>query len=232
MCVIFGRRRGLRTSLETIQHSRLRGSGVVSAYVQAFGLKALAHAQAWTQRPVLRPGSPHKLGGEPVSDQSHGLGKADVHGGGLHDLYRMYTGWLTARLRKRFGDETEDLVQEAWLRAAAYSRRGVISHPKALLMTIVDNLAIDRARRGNPKPLLSTDRISTETPSDLPPQADALLLKQIILGMPPKLQEVFVLSRFVHLEYQEISARLNIPVTTVQWRMTQALAYCAAQLRL
>ena len=182
--------------------------------------------------PGASAGLASQTGGEPVSDQSHGLGKSDIHSGGLHDLYRIYTGWLTARLRKRFGDETEDLVQEAWLRAAAYSRRGVIRHPKALLMTIVDNLAIDRARRLNPKPLSSTDHVRTEPPIDLPPQADALLLKQIILGMPPKLQEVFVLSRFVHLEYQEISARLNIPVTTVQWRMTQALAYCAAQLRL
>ena len=63
-------------------------------------------------------------------------------------------------------------------------------------------------------------------------QADVVLLKQIVFGMPPRLQEVFVLSRFVHLEYQEISERLGIPVTTVQWRMTKALEYCTAKLRL
>ena len=63
-------------------------------------------------------------------------------------------------------------------------------------------------------------------------QIDAVLLKQIVLSMPPNLQEVFVLSRFAHLEYQEIGERLNLPVTTVQWRMRKALEHCAAQLRL
>ena len=59
-----------------------------------------------------------------------------------------------------------------------------------------------------------------------------IILGGQIRGMPPRLREVFVLSRFVHLEYQEISERLGIPVTTVQWRMTKALEYCTAQLRL
>ena len=151
---------------------------------------------------------------------------------GLHDLYRLYSRWLTSRLRKRFGDEAEDLVQEAWLRAAPYSRRGVIRHPKALLISIVDNLVIDRARRRGPRPLTASDRVVPTAATDPAPQTGAILLKQIIMTMPPQLREVVVLSRFAHLEYQEIAERLNIPVTTVQWRMIKALEYCAAQLRL
>lgn len=166
-----------------------------------------------------------------MSDRSGGVGKTGPDGG-LHDLYRLYSGWLTSRLRKRFGDDTEDLVQEAWVRAAHYSRRGVIRHPKALLMSIVENLAIDRARRRSPRSLSAADRIAPETSAEPPPQADVVLLKQIVMGMPPRLREVFVLSRFAHLEYQEIGERLDIPVTTVQWRMTKALEYCAARLRL
>ncbi|WP_293824661.1 sigma-70 family RNA polymerase sigma factor [uncultured Brevundimonas sp.] len=151
---------------------------------------------------------------------------------GLHDLYRTYSGWLTARLRRRFGDETEDLAQEAWIRAAPYSRKGLIEHPKALLLKIVDNLVIDRARRRGPRSLQNGDKLASDSPVDLASQIDMMLLKQIVMTMPPRLQEVFVLSRFAHLEYQEISERLNIPVTTVQWRMIKALEYCAAQLRL
>lgn len=166
-----------------------------------------------------------------MSDRSGGIGEARADGG-LHDLYRLYSRWLTSRLRKRFGDETEDLVQEAWVRAASYSRRGVIRHPKALLLSIVENLAIDRARRRSPRPLSATDRIATEPSADPASQVDVVLLKQIVMNMPPRLREVFVLSRFAHLEYQEIGERLGIPVTTVQWRMIKALEYCAAQLRL
>lgn len=181
--------------------------------------------------PGASAGLASSTGGEPVSDRSGGVEgtKGDA---GLHDLYRAYSGWLTARLRKRFGDETEDLVQEAWVRAEPYSRRGVIRHPKALLMSIVENLAIDRARRRSPRSLSAADRIVPETGAEPPPQADVVLLKQIVMGMPPGLREVFVLSRFAHLEYQEISERLGVPVTTVQWRMTKALEYCTAQLRL
>ncbi|MBX9614042.1 MAG: RNA polymerase sigma factor [Caulobacteraceae bacterium] len=166
-----------------------------------------------------------------MSDRSGGVEetKGDT---GLHDLYRAYSGWLTARLRKRFGDETEDLAQEAWVRATPYSRRGVIRHPKALLMSIVENLAIDRARRRSPQSLSPADWTAPQTSAEPASQADLVLLKQIVFGMPPRLREVFVLSRFVHLEYQEISERLGIPVTTVQWRMIKALEYCAAQLRL
>ncbi len=166
-----------------------------------------------------------------MSDRSGGMGSAGADGG-LHDLYRLYSRWLTSRLRKRFGDEAEDLVQEAWLRAAPYSRRGAIRHPKALLISIVDNLVIDRARRRGPRPLTACDRVAPTATTDPAPQPDAVLLKQIIMNMPPQLREVFVLSRFAHLEYQEIAERLNIPVTTVQWRMIKALEYCAAQLRL
>jgi RNA polymerase sigma-70 factor (ECF subfamily) len=67
---------------------------------------------------------------------------------------------------------------------------------------------------------------------ELASQTDMVLIKQIVMWMSPGLRDVFVLSRFAHLEYQEIGERLNIPVTTVQWRMIKALEYCAAQLRL
>jgi RNA polymerase sigma factor (sigma-70 family) len=151
---------------------------------------------------------------------------------GLQDLYRTYSGWLTARLRRRYGDEAEDLVQEAWLRAAPYSRSGAIAHPKAFLMRIVRNLVIDRERRSNPASHAVRNAADADLVADPASQMDSVLLKQIVMNMPPHLRQVFVLSRFAHLEYQEIGERLGVPVTTVQWRMRKALEYCAAQLRL
>jgi len=165
-----------------------------------------------------------------VSQRTQGVREKEADAG-LQELYRAYSGWLTARLRRRFGDETEDLVQETWLRAAPYSRKGLIEHPRAFLLKIVDNLAIDRARRRGPRPLTTGDRLDPAPAVEAPAQADAVLLKQIVLEMPPRLREVFVLSRFAHLEYQEIGERLNIPVSTVQWRMRKALEHCAARLR-
>ncbi|WP_292059415.1 RNA polymerase sigma factor [Brevundimonas sp. UBA5936] len=204
---------------------------MAGAYVQAFRLKASAHASSMVSTPGASAGLASSSGGEPVSDRTGGVGDKEADHG-LHDLYRTYSGWLTARLRRRFGDETEDLVQEAWIRAAPYSRKGLIEHPKALLLKIVDNLVIDRARRRGPVPLATSDRLDPDPLVDPASQIDMVLLKQIVMTMPPRLRDVFVLSRFAHLEYQEIGERLNIPVTTVQWRMIKALEYCAAQLRL
>jgi len=166
-----------------------------------------------------------------VSDRSGGLEKPEADAG-LRDLYRLYSGWLTARLRRRHGDEADDLVQEAWLRITPYSRRGAIERPKALLMSIVTNLVIDRSRRDRPQPLRPDERPASEVFGQAADQTEAVLLKAIIVSMPDNLREVFVLSRFVCLTYDEIAERLEIPVSTVQWRMSQAMNYCAAQLRL
>lgn len=166
-----------------------------------------------------------------MSDRSGGLEKPEADAG-LRDLYRLYSGWLTARLRRRHGDEADDLVQEAWLRITPYSRRGAIERPKALLMSIVTNLVIDRSRRDRPQPLRPDERPASEVFGQAADQTEAVLLKAIIVSMPDNLREVFVLSRFVCLTYDEIAERLEIPVSTVQWRMSQAMNYCAAQLRL
>jgi RNA polymerase sigma-70 factor (ECF subfamily) len=133
--------------------------------------------------PGASAGLASSSGGEPVSDRTGGVGDKEADHG-LHDLYRTYSGWLTSRLRRRFGDETEDLAQEAWIRAAPYSRKGLIEHPKALLLKIVDNLVIDRARRRGPAPLSASDRLDPDSLVDPASQIDMLLLKQIVMTMP------------------------------------------------
>jgi RNA polymerase sigma factor (sigma-70 family) len=63
-------------------------------------------------------------------------------------------------------------------------------------------------------------------------QSTEVLLRQIVLGLPQPLRDVFVLSRFGGLTNSQIGEQLGISVKTVEKRMTKALAHCAAQLRL
>ena len=52
-----------------------------------------------------------------------------------------------------------------------------------------------------------------------------------MLALPPKLREVFLLSRFVGLTYAEIANRCGVSVATVQERMTKAQTMCSALMR-
>ncbi len=153
----------------------------------------------------------------------------------LEALYRRYSGWLVARLRRRFDPGlAEDLAQETYLRVARIEPTD-IRHPKALLMQVAVNVGRDQARRSAVRaPVAGSahDAIATAleipTPAD---QAEALLFKQVILALPPLYRDVFLLNRFKGLTYEQIAEHLGVAVITVERRMAKALALCAAQLR-
>lgn len=147
---------------------------------------------------------------------------------GLDSLYRRYAGWLQLRLRAHVtADQAADVVQETYLRAAPY-RPADIRHPKAFLLRIALNLVRDQSRRG---------RRGREFEGEVRPpegqdaaQIDQILLKQIIVSMPPLYRDVFVLNRFGGMTYAEIAASLGLKLKTVEWRMSKALEHCVARL--
>lgn len=152
-------------------------------------------------------------------------------------LYRRYASWLRRTLRHRFGaanEEAEDLVQEAYLRLARYSDAARDHHPRALLLAIARNLLRDARRSAAHRHRWVPPHRAVE-PGELlpvePDQAEQLLLKQIILGIPPAYRDVFILSRFTPMTYEDIARHCGLSVKTVEWRMSKALEHCAAQLR-
>ncbi|MBD3738760.1 MAG: sigma-70 family RNA polymerase sigma factor [Pseudomonas balearica] len=143
--------------------------------------------------------------------------------------YRRYAAWLRARLRVRFGAEVaDDLVQEAYLRLAPY-RDEQIRSPKALLLRIASNLALDGlAREGVRR---RHQQMATPVVEAFDSPHETLLLKQIIQAMPQKDRDVFLLSRFGGLTHAQIASRLGVAVKTVEWRMARALKHCDDHLR-
>lgn len=155
----------------------------------------------------------------------------------LEDLYRRYAGWLARMLAWRLRStalDVDDIAQETWVRLARYAPEDAGRHPKALLLQIAVNLARDHMRRnvvrgGLAEPLNADDEGELgAVPAD---QHEALEMKQAILALPPIYRDVFVLSRFTGLTYAEIASHAGISVKTVEWRMSRALAMCAARLR-
>jgi RNA polymerase sigma-70 factor (ECF subfamily) len=152
-------------------------------------------------------------------------------------LYRSHAGWLGKILALRFRAsalDVDDLVQETYLRAARYADVETRGHPRALLLQIAVNLARDQLRRRVVRGglTISMDQIAEAELGVHPPdQHWQLELKQAVLALPARYRDVFILSRFTGLTYDEIASHLGISVKTVEWRMSKALAICAARLR-
>lgn len=151
----------------------------------------------------------------------------------LARLYERYAPWLRGRLNRRYGTvDAEDIFQETWLRLVRYQAMNDIHHPKALLLRIAENLAADRFDRRAKRGRLVEEVGKIEGWGvQLPAQTDELLARQIVIGLPQPLRDVFVLSRVGGLSNSQIAEQLGISPKTVEWRMTKALAHCAAQLR-
>lgn len=147
----------------------------------------------------------------------------------VEEAYREHGNWLLAFLRRRFGQQdAEDLAQETYVRAV--SSGAAIRNPRAFLARIALNAARDQIRRRKARPILVREDSSPLAMAEAS-QTEALLLKQAIKSLPPQLQTVFLLSRFCGLTYEEIARRCGISVTTVERRMTKALAMCTALLQ-
>lgn len=150
----------------------------------------------------------------------------------LEDLFKRHHRWLAAVLKRRYGAEAaEDLAQETYLKLARRSGDATIEHPRALLIQVARNLAIDRNRRGWREVRASASTPDIEVLPTPPQQQQALLLKQIVLALPPKLRDVFVLNQIEGLTHQEIARLHGISVKTVEWRMRKALALCVAAMQ-
>ena len=153
----------------------------------------------------------------------------------LDELYRRHAGWLTAVLRRRFGaDQAEDLTQEAYVRLGPYQARGEVRHPKGLLLRIAENLAYNQAR-GARRDRRRIERLAEVSRCHEPytdaDQDQALLLQQVVEGLPQPLRDTFAMSRYAGMTYLEIARHTGAPVKTVESRMSRALALIAERMR-
>lgn len=159
--------------------------------------------------------------------------KTNGPGDQLTELYRSYAGWLKRVVRKRFaGEDADDIVQETYLRISRLADENVVIHPRALLLRVATNTAIDSVRRAGRVALAARLEVTDDCELSMRShQAEDFLFKQIIMTMPPAYRDVFMLSRFSGLTYEEIALEIGLSVKTVEWRMSKALGHCQRLLR-
>lgn len=135
-----------------------------------------------------------------------------LSGSDAETLFASHGAWLLGSLRHRYGaDLAEDLLQDTYFNIVRQKRPVELRKPKAFLLQVARNLFVSRYRRDRRREELDAWQSLPTT------QAAA--------------QDASLLSRFGGMTNQEIANHLGIRLKTVEWRMTKALAQCAAQLR-
>ena len=157
--------------------------------------------------------------------------------------------WLTIRLKAfqetlrrvllRRGNsptETEDLIQEAFLRMQEYCERGgAVRKPEGFLMRTALRLAAN-ARRDAHRELYCDCAAEDLTQFiDCAPRPDEVLaghqclmrMRAALEAVNPRTREVLFMQRLDGMSYAQIGARLGISVSAVEKHMAKALVVLA-----
>ena len=155
-----------------------------------------------------------------------------VEVGGLAELLlpHLDSAYNLARWLVRNGEDAEDVVQEAYLRAFQYARGFRGGDARAWLLTIVRNTSyrwLRKTRAYEPAVLfdeeIHTSGVETSSPEQLLLQnADGRLVEQAMIDLPVRFREILVLREFEGLSYKEIADVMNMPIGTVMSTLSRA----------
>ena len=127
-------------------------------------------------------------------------------------------------------DDTDDLIQEAFLRLKQYDRDHTVKHAEAFLVRTVLNLLADRRKRSR------VATVMTGTLENLPlidpsPSPDAVLdgqerlrhFKAGLRALSPRRREVFILHRIEGYSFAQIAQQLGITVSMAEKHAARAM---------
>lgn len=134
------------------------------------------------------------------------------------------------RSRGRSIDDTEDLIQEAFLRLAVYCRDKDVAQSEAFLVRTALNLSVDQHRRETVAGVVAgaLDAMQLIDPNPLPDVVCAAQerLQHMRLGLAnlsPRQREVFLLNRVEGYSFAQISQLLNLSISMVEKHAAKAV---------
>lgn len=145
---------------------------------------------------------------------------------------------LKGMLRRQgcFGDDADDLIQDACLKLARYELTHAVAHPDAFLFRAARNLAIDahRVRRNHGQTVLIEEaeaeaEVACQGQSASPTEETVLdwertaHMLMVLDELPPLTRELFVAHLFDGKSYPEIASSNGIGVRTVRTHVTKAM---------
>jgi RNA polymerase sigma-70 factor (family 1) len=152
--------------------------------------------------------------------------------GAYTEVYACYFGllYLHARRKVRNTDEARDLVQDTFI--ALWNRREGLDPEKgckAYLYAALKNRIIDWYARQEVSSRYITAFAAFRQTGDcitdhrVRESQLAELIEKEVAALPPRMKEVFELSRKAHLSHREIAERLDISEQTVRTQVKHAL---------
>ena len=174
------------------------------------------------------------------NDQSDSDGPSDVESrnDAFQAIYRDQRPRLLRYFLNKLGNraDADDLANETMARYWGASPPRSIATPGAYLTRIATNLLRERAERGSTKlaqisaPLdEGLNRSAGFDPHrEIESRQELERWKAILLQLPPRTLEIFLLNRVEGLSYQEIAHSQQLPFWLVKKQMRKAIQHLAA----
>jgi len=158
---------------------------------------------------------------------------------------RAAQGWDPSALKRfvrrigRTSADSEDIVQEAYLRLLEASERPRVSSQLGYLLVIARNLVIDAARRKHvdTKRTIALQVLNQQLHPAEPSAEEFVFVEQALEKLtralrilPTRARRVFLLHRFRALSHVEIAQRLGVTTRTVERDLALALAHLKDEL--
>jgi RNA polymerase sigma factor (sigma-70 family) len=139
------------------------------------------------------------------------------------------------RKRLRVADDAADVAQEAYIRMMQYEGSKEVQSASSLLFRIAINVAHDlgraeQSRRMSDHYPIDDLELASEQPTperEVAAAQDLEILYLAIEQLPPKCQQVFLLSRAQRMTYPQIAVHCGISVKMVEKHISHALEFCA-----
>lgn len=142
----------------------------------------------------------------------------------LHDLLHRFA---LSRLRDRC--DSDDLVQETFVRLYAYRSRRTVEDVTAFCLAVAGNLIRDRFRQSSRRPETTEVSDTIACPRPLPDEIllyrqRVCILSAAIADMPPLRREVFLRRRLDGDAVATIAEQLDLSPAAIEKHVTRALS--------
>ncbi|HEY6890386.1 MAG TPA: sigma-70 family RNA polymerase sigma factor [Solirubrobacter sp.] len=146
----------------------------------------------------------------------------------MYERHRPALRRQAARILYASGHETDDVLQDVFLRVHTALRAGVVPlEPRPWLLRLVHNACVDELRRARTRPVgdVELDGVparSAQLPDELARRAEARALLGDIHRLPDRQRSVLVMSAIDGLSHEEVAGRLQTTVETTRSLLARA----------